>query len=125
MVVSDCCLNSQTLGDGIGQRFLQIDILDCLQGVDGHQGMPMVGCGYLYGIDILAFQQSLIFFIHITTLGHAFIFLPFGGQTAETLTLDAIHITACCNLNTRTTCEGPEVAASLLAYSHEAQYHAV
>ena len=98
-------LHGQAFCDGVGLRLLQIHILACLHRVDGYQCVPMVGCGYLDGIYILALEQSLILLIHVAALWHSFALLPASHVAAEALALDAIHIAACCHLHTGATGE--------------------
>ena len=118
-------LYGQSLGDGIGQRLLQIDVLAGLERMDGHEGMPVVGRGNLDGIDILTLEHTLILFIDVATHRHALLLLPLGHIATEALALDAVHIAAGSHLHARTAREAAEVAASLLTQTDKAQDNAV
>ena len=45
------------LGDGQRQRLLAVDVLALAHGVDGDQGVPVVGRGDDDGVDVLAVEQ--------------------------------------------------------------------
>ena len=125
VVVPYGSLHRQSLGNGVSQGLLEVHVLASLQRVDGNEGMPMVGSGNLYGIDVLALEHALVLLVHVATLGHALFLLPCRHVTAETLALDAVHVAAGSHLHAGATGERAEVAASLLTYSHEAKHYPV
>ena len=102
VVGPDSSLHGKSLSNGICQRLLYIDILTCIESLDGYKSVPVVGRSNLNSIDILASDKVLIELIHIATLIHAFFFLPFGNNATKTLPLNGVNITACRNLHTRT-----------------------
>jgi hypothetical protein len=42
--------------DGVTQWFFAIDMLSGLAGVDGNNGVPMVGGADAYGVDVFSFE---------------------------------------------------------------------
>jgi hypothetical protein len=85
----------------------------------GHQCVPMVRRSNLYGIYVLTFQQTLVFFVHIAAHGHILFLLPFSHVAAETFALDTVNIASGCYLYARAGSKAAEVAASLLSQSYE------
>ena len=57
-----------TLPDRMSKRFLAVNVFACLSGVNGDQGVPMVGHGNDHGIDVVAFENFAIILINIDLL---------------------------------------------------------
>ena len=124
-VVMGGSLYGKTLGNGIGQRLLAVDMLAGVAGVDGDERMPVVRRGYLDGVDIVTVQQILIELVHVAALGNALLLLPCRNTATEALALDGVDIAAGCYLHTGTLGEAHKVAASLLSQADEAEDDAV
>jgi hypothetical protein len=57
LVLAGCLYHLAALNYGQGERFFDIDILICLAGMDGHQGMPMVRSANHDSVDVLPIQH--------------------------------------------------------------------
>ena len=53
----------QGLLDGVAHRLFQVDVLAGLDGIDGQAGVPVIGSGDEYGID-LGVAQHLFVLLH-------------------------------------------------------------
>src|SRR5574344_202192 len=115
----------KTFGDGVGQRFLTINVFTGLAGIDGHEGMPMVGSSYFDGVDVMTIQEIFIEFVNITTLGNALAFLPGSNATTKTFTLNGIYVTATCNLHSWARGKALKIAATLLPKTYKTENDAV
>ncbi len=124
-VVPDSRLDSKPLGDRIGERLLQVEILSGIQCIDGDQGMPVVGRRDADDIDVLPIQQVLVELVHVTAFVHVVLLLPLGHVPPEAFPLDGIHITAGRDLHARTGSEAPEIASPLSAETDEAEHDPV
>src|SRR5262245_24937999 len=60
VVLAGCLDHRPPLGDGQAERLLAVDVLAGLAGVDGDQGVPVVGHGDDDGIDVLAVEQLAV-----------------------------------------------------------------
>ena len=58
--------------DGVAHRFLDVDVLAGLAGVDGDLGVPVIGRGHDHRVDILVFQQTLIVFVRLGARARGF-----------------------------------------------------
>ena len=79
----------------------------------------MVRSRNLHSIYVRPFHEVAIIFIHVATLIHAILFLPFCNIPPETFTLDGIHVAASRHLNARTRREAIEITPSLPAKPYE------
>ena len=47
-----------SLDDVVADRLLDVDILSCLAGQDGHEGVPVIGGGDRHGIDVPVVEHA-------------------------------------------------------------------
>src|SRR5205823_8912247 len=52
--------HAAALGDAKRQRLLDVDVLAGLAGVDGHQGVPVIGSADDDGVEVAAFEKLAV-----------------------------------------------------------------
>ena len=70
VVVANRTLHCQSFGNGVGKRFLAVNVLAGLAGMNSNKRMPVIGSGDFDYVDVLAVEHVFVELIRVASRGN-------------------------------------------------------